>query len=437
MIDASTLIPLFGALLLGALSLYLLLLILGQLSQARSRRRYQDAERDRLWALTQQQLAQVEHDQASGRAAWEGTRKFVVSDKVEEAKDICSFYLSPHDGKPLASYQPGQFLTFQLHIPGQPKPVVRCYSLSDAPPRCGQEDVAVTQENNRYRVSIKRIPPPRDNPDAPPGLSSGYFHDQINPGDILDVKAPGGHFFLDTSHERPVVLIGGGIGITPVLSMLNYLVATGSKREIWFYLGVINSIDQPMKEHLATLRSQPNINIRICYSNPLEGDVEGKDYDVKGWVGVDLFKEDLGVNNYDFYICGPPPMMSMVTANLGEWGVPDSRIHFEAFGPASVKKPGQKQAEPEKKEEAIEITFARSEKTLTWTGEHENLLEFGLEHDIPMDSGCRAGTNCGSCTTAIHKGEVDYVGDPNTADVESGACLTCCAIPKGPLTLDA
>ena len=116
---------------------------------------------------------------------------------------VCSFYLQPHDEKPIPGFDPGQFLTFQLNIPAQPKAVVRCYSLSDAP------------RPDMYRVSIKRVPPPRDNPDAPPGLSSNHFHDNVKVGDILDVKEPSGRFFLDMSKlpdavRRPYEMRGQG-----------------------------------------------------------------------------------------------------------------------------------------------------------------------------------------------------------------------------------
>ena len=91
--------------------------------------------------------------------SWNGLRKFQISNKVMEAAGTCSFYLAPHDGKPLPPFEPGQFLTFNLNIPGQAKPVVRCYSLSDSP-----------NHPETYRVTIKRAPPPRDRPELPPGL---------------------------------------------------------------------------------------------------------------------------------------------------------------------------------------------------------------------------------------------------------------------------
>ena len=111
--------------------------------------------------------------------AWNGYRKFRVSKKQIEAKDQCSFYLTPHDGRPVPPFQPGQFLTFRLDIPDQKKAVIRCYSLSDS------------SRPNNYRVTIKRVPPPRDS-DHPPGLSSNFFHDQCGGGRDIGCQSAGG-----------------------------------------------------------------------------------------------------------------------------------------------------------------------------------------------------------------------------------------------------
>ncbi len=151
--------------------------------------------------------------------------------------------------KPLPSFDPGQYLTFRLDIPGQSKPVMRCYSLSDNP------------KPEFYRVSIKAAPPPLETPDAPPGLSSNYFHDYIQEGDILDVKAPGGHFFLDTGKHTPVVLIGGGIGLTPVLSMVNQIVKSGSMRETHLFYGVRNGAHHVMKKDLRRIARKNRTSI--------------------------------------------------------------------------------------------------------------------------------------------------------------------------------
>ncbi len=362
-------------------------------------------------------------DDERARLSWNGFRKFRIVSKVKETHDITSFYLSPHDGKSLPGFLPGQFLTFQFHIPGNAQPVVRCYSLSDSP-----------YHPERYRVSIKKVPPPRDEPNAPAGLVSNYFHENINEHDIVDVKAPSGHFCLSMTEKTPIVLLAGGVGITPLLSMLNALAEIESQREIWFFLGVRNKKEHMMKEHLEKVAKENlNVNLKIFYSSPENEDVKGEDYHVQGRVAVEKIRSFLPSNNYDFYICAPPPMVKDLRADLAAWGVPKVNIHFEAFGPATVKKC---QTDSSKKEiPKIDIRFTKSGKILPWNPNLTSLLEFAEKNGIPLDSGCRAG-NCGTCLTAIKNGEVTYVGEPGSPP-EEGSCLACIAIPKGNLTLDA
>lgn len=367
-------------------------------------------------------LAQISVQEAQ---AWSGYRKFRIEGKVLEAESICSFYLSPHDGKPLPPFLPGQYLTFRLAIPGQPREVTRCYSLSDSP-----------EHTDYYRVTIKRLPPPPNDPQGKAGLVSSYFHDQLQVGDFVDVKAPAGHFHLDVEHHGPVVLIGGGIGVTPVLSMLNYVAAAPGKRETWFFYGVRNSREHIMKDYLRELAAQhQNIRVVICYSDPLPEDRVGIDYDYAERVSVELLKRVLKVSNFDFYICGPPPMMESLTRDLAAWNVPEDRIHFEAFGPASVRKVSRASRAAGSDAPGIELRFARSGKKLVWTEGAGSLLEFAEANGIRIESGCRAG-NCGTCATAVREGEFTYLTAPG-ADVEKGSCLACIAVPKTALSLDA
>jgi hypothetical protein len=382
--------------------------------------------RKRIDQITDQQRLNREKTDAS----WNGFRKFEIMRKNPEGGGICSFYLTPHDKKPLPPFDPGQYLTFQLPIPGQRKPIIRCYSLSDSP-----------HHQNYYRVSIKAVPPPRDQPEAPPGLSSNFFHDSLNEDDILDVKAPGGHFFLDTTKHTPVVLIGGGIGLTPVLSMLNTICESGSTREVWFFYGVRNSAEHVMKEHLEQIAAEhENVHLMVCYSNPGDDDVAGRDYQHAERVSVNLFQRVLPSSNYDFYMCGPPPMMNTLVPELAAWGVPEKNIHFEAFGPATVKKATPEKNAEEKAAaaaaaESIEVVFAKSGKTVQWDSEADSILDFAEENDIAIDFGCRAG-NCGTCITAVRAGDVKYVVEPGAAP-EAGSCLACISVPKSSITLDA
>ena len=248
--------------------------------------------------------------------SWEGFKEFIVQDRQTEDGNnaVCSFYLVPTDGKPLATFRPGQFLTFKLQIedpiPHELKSVVRCYSLSDAP------------RPDHYRVSIKRIPAPVDQPHVPPGVSSSFFHDHVQEGSRLLVKAPSGHFHLMEDNPLPIVLIGGGIGITPMLSILNTVLESGVNREIWLYYGVCNSDEHIMKEHLLTLaRTHNSFHLHVCYSAPNENDVEGVDYQHNGRVAITLLRATLKLMRYQFYVCGPKPMMESLVPGLEEWGV--------------------------------------------------------------------------------------------------------------------
>ncbi len=390
-------------------------------------RRGFELEAELLRARVDQIIDQIQLDSRSEKVYWNGFRKFQVVLKVKETEDITSFYLSPHDGKPLPPFLPGQYLTFKLNIPGQPKPVIRCYSLSDSP-----------NHSDYYRVTIKRLPAPEDNPDASPGLGSNFFHDFLNERDIIDVKAPSGHFYLDMSKQSPVVLIGGGVGITPVLSMLNTITEKNlrgekSKRETWFFLGVQNSADHLMKDHLETVAGDnQNVHLHVCYSRPGKNDpLEGDHYHGEHITG-NLLKRVLPSNNYEFYICAPPKMIESIRKDLADWGVPVNNIHYEAFNSDTIKK--LMAAELTETESNIQVTFERSQKTLQWNPAAGSLLNFAEENGIMLDSGCRAG-NCGTCLTAIKRGLVNYVVEPGTKP-EARSCLTCISVPKTDLTLD-
>ena len=426
--ELNLIVNLAAAAVFGAIAAYILVLTVRQAHGRSMMARLAKSEQQLLDLRISDLIERSRLERMREELSWGGWRKFEIAQRVDEGGDVCSFVLAPHDKRLLPPFMPGQYLTFQLKLPGQTKPAVRCYSLSDAPATEG------------YRISVKRQVPPRDETKADvTKSSSNWLHSTVREGDILDVKAPSGHFFLDPSQHQPVVLIGGGVGITPVLSMLNTLVARDSEQEIWFFYGVRNGREHIMKEHLERIANEHlNVRMHVCYSDPEETDREGKDFQHKGRVGVDLFKKLVPSNNYDFLFCGPPPMMTSLYEGLHEWGVPDKHIHFEAFGPASVRRVGQatqSQADPSVAPKNFEIVFARSGKTVAWSGEFDSLLDLAEANGIPMESGCRAG-NCGTCVAAVKFGDVSYAITPGYPR-ESGTCLTCCSVPKSNLTIDA
>ena len=423
-----------AAILIGSalIALVAVQVILGTVTSvlALSRQRKQNSLSD-LFMMERIEAARARRERES-QNAWNGFRKFVVRQKIEEAKGTASFYLEPHDGKPLPAFKPGQFLTFRLDVPDEPKPVIRCYSLSDGP------------RSDRYRVTIKRVPAPRKVPDAPPGLISNFFHDHIHEGDILDVRAPSGHFFMDTQAKPSAVLIAGGVGITPMVSMLRAIADSGSERQAVLFYGVRNGGDHALKAELKELSSN-NRNIRIvtCYSGPRDGqDVKGQDYDEACRVSVDVMKEYLKTSNHRYFMCGPPPFMQSVTDQLGEWGVPADDIFSEAFGPASIKAKSEKPrdaVEPVAGDAAavqVKVTFSRSGKEISWdVGKDSTLLELAESNGVEINSGCRTG-GCGTCKVAFKSGSVKYESQPD-CDIESGCGLACVACPDGDLVVDA
>ncbi len=412
------------------LGVTLILLVAGQLGLgllATLRRVRVDAQRQALdLSRFKEELATLR--ELRGKLAqeplpWNGFRKFVVSRKVVESANVCSFHLTPHDAKPLPAFKPGQYVTFRLPGPHQSGQLIRCYSLSDHP------------QQTHYRVSIKRAPAPAGAA-APAGLSSGIFHDQIREGDILDLRAPAGNFTLEPTDPDPVVLIGGGIGLTPIFSMLATLAHQQSRRSVWFFYGLRNGREHLFKTELAAIaRDNPHVQVRICYSQPDPDDRLGEDYHLPGRVTVDLLRRELPSNNYRFYYCGPGPMMEALTSGLKLWGVPDTHLHFEAFGPLSVKRVSQATAAGAAAPPRYLVTFRKSGTALPWDGAHASLLDLAEHVGVVIASGCRAG-NCGTCAVAMQSGEVSYIQPPGSPP-EARTCLTCIAQPKGDIVLDA
>ena len=349
----------------------------------------------------------------------------------DNAHSQCSFYLAPADGAALPPFMPGQFLTFLLQVAGLgntrsgQRPVTRCYSLSDRP------------DPAHYRVTIKRVPPPAGQPDAPAAGASNYFHDHAQVGDLLQVKAPSGHFHIDIASQTPVVLIGGGIGITPMMSMLLWCLAEQPTRKVYLYYGLRNGAEHAFKQVLEQLAvAHRQLNLQVVYSRPAPQDVLGRDYQHAGHVNVALLRQQLPLGSHQFYICGPAPLMESLVPELLAWGVPQQDVHFEAFGPASVRLP----AEPSPSDttllaQSVEVRFTRSGRTLRWDGQPFNLLEFAERHGVAVESGCRSG-GCGSCQTRVTKGSVTYASPPDH-DPAPGHCLLCVAKPSSDLELEA
>ncbi|WP_249226813.1 NO-inducible flavohemoprotein [Alicyclobacillus mengziensis] len=256
-------------------------------------------------------------DTESQPAGWNGFRNFVVDKKVQESDVITSFYLKPEDNKSIPEFIPGQYITVKMEVDGEPYTHLRQYSLSDRP------------GVGYYRISVKREDSPKSG--IPAGVVSSYLHSQVEEGDILPITAPAGDFHLDMAQDTPVVLMSGGVGLTPLMSMLNTLVEQSS-REVTFVHAAINGNVHAFKNHVQETKKQAlNVRSFVIYEKPTEQDVKEHAFAKDGYITLDWMTENLP-KDADFYFCGPTPFMKAVNLALKQWGVPSDKIHYEFFG---------------------------------------------------------------------------------------------------------
>ena len=253
---------------------------------------------------------------------WTGFKRFVVKKREAASDNIVSLYLAPEDGQPLQAHQPGQYITVRL-TPQDGEPVMRNYSLSNRPGA------------DYFRISVKRELAVVDG--APNGVCSNHLHDRIQERDVLELAPPCGEFTLQTRDEtqRPLVLMAGGVGITPLLSMLYAALEAQPGREVIFIQCALNSAVRPFAEELVALqRDYTNLCTHLRLSEPSESDRHQGDYDSEGFLDAALLDELLGERHADFYLCGPAPMLKHAWQLLKTRGVDEADIHFEFFGPA-------------------------------------------------------------------------------------------------------
>ncbi len=268
----------------------------------------------------------IYEEQASVPGGWNGTREFVVARKVAESDIVTSFYLKPADDGPLPPFKPGQYITVFLEHPTTPTSP-RNYSLSDS------------ADQSHYRISVKREE--RLTGGAPDGLISNLLHDAVEEGHQIQLGPPCGEFTIEPDEvTKPVVLIAGGIGVTPLLSMAKSIIAANPNASVHFLQAARNSSVHAFAEEISALaQTGANFHIKTIYDAPLAGDVEDGRCDEAGFVTTDLLREWTPFAEADYYFCGPKPFMQGVHASLQELGVPADRISYEFFGPKEELQP--------------------------------------------------------------------------------------------------
>jgi nitric oxide dioxygenase len=245
---------------------------------------------------------------------WTGWRDFVVVEKIRESAVITSFVLAPKDGGAVIPHKPGQYLTFRFDLP-EASNEKRNYSISAGP------------NGRTYRISVKR---------EDLGAASRFLHDQIQVGDVLSTTPPAGDFFLADQPTRPVVLLSGGVGLTPMVSMIEHIAKEHPELEAHFVHGALNSDVHALDGHVRTLaKDHGGVTVTTFYSDPLAGDRAGETHDVDGYISIDWLAANTPLAEADIYLCGPTPFLKAFVTGLTGAGVPADRIHYEVFGPTA------------------------------------------------------------------------------------------------------
>lgn len=241
---------------------------------------------------------------------WKGFKECRVFKIVQEDNNVKSFYLNFDDGIKMPKFTAGQFIAVRVKNEDGTFSKTRQYTLS------------LNHQEDFYRISVKR---------EDEGTLSKKLCDEINEGDIIEITMPMGKFILKESN-KPLVLLGGGIGVTPMLTMAYD--AINKDREIHFIYIIPNAKNHSFKEEIELLKTNKNIKKTIFYTRPFDNEELNKDFDVKGRMTKEWMIENLPKDG-EFYFCGPVAFMKNVYQNLISIGVTAEQINYEMFGPGA------------------------------------------------------------------------------------------------------
>lgn len=280
------------------------------------------------WEVAYNQLASIMsgHEQklyskqVQKNGGWTGWRPFIIKERIIESSEITSFHLYPADRGPVADFVPGQYISVRLFIPELDLLQPRQYSISNAP------------NGQYYRISVKKERSLNLNPD---GIISNRLHDFVNIGDVIEVSAPSGNFILNMDNENPVVFISGGVGQTPLISMLENLMNSGSKKQKTWIHGCRNQDVHAFKEMVESWEVNDQAFQKHIFYSDVNGDIDSANL-YQGWVNLSLLADDVLPTNAEYYICGPGAFITSHYNELLKKGVSKTSIHYEEFGPLTL-----------------------------------------------------------------------------------------------------
>lgn len=271
------------------------------------------------WAAAYQQLADLLMAAEASRyeaiamapGGWQGARVFTVLRRVVESREITSFYLAPTDGKPVIRHLPGQYIGLRLMVNGQE--IRRNYSLSAA------------ADGTTYRISVKR---------EPGGVASNYLHDGVVEGTQVDLFPPSGHFTL-THSPKPLVLISGGVGITPTLAMAQAALEHDGRPVVFIHYARNAQVQGFQGMLQAWGEAYPQFRSHVVHAQACHTPEQAPD--AVGYPSAEHLQAWLPCNrDLDAYLLGPTPFMAFMKRTLQGLGVPAAQTHYEFFGPAEA-----------------------------------------------------------------------------------------------------
>jgi ferredoxin-NADP reductase len=347
---------------------------------------------------------------------WSGRLR--VARIFRETPDVKTFRLmNPLGGVLPFAFLPGQFLTLTVLTDG--KPVRRTYTIASSPTQHDYVEVTVKHETG--------------------GVVSGYLHDQVKEGDLLDCSGPSGSFVFTGRECKCILLIGGGVGITPLMSVIRYLTDRAWAGDVYLIYGVHTPQDIIFREEVEYLaRRHPNFRAIVTVSHPEGTDWAGE----KGRITKELIAKSVpDLASRYVHLCGPVPLMEAVRKELAELGVPTERIKTEAFGPALGKPVPEPSAPPTPPTGAAvalpTVTFARSHKAAPLPSD-KTVLDVADQVGVPIDNSCRVGT-CGTCRVKLLSGTVTMAVEDGLepGDKENNIILACQAKAAADVSVEA
>ena len=344
------------------------------------------------------------------QSRWTGTKQFSIACIERESWETVTLRLVPIDGKAPPGFAPGQHIEVTAgQLVTDAESGTRSYSLS------GAVDAA---QGDALRITVKRE-----------GVVSRHLVDAAVVGDVVDVTAPAGRFRLPTEPDLPVVLVAGGVGITPFMGYLEHMARERPDAEIHLLYSSRDKEHEIFGERLRDLAAaMPGLRVRTYFTRPTPDDLRGINYHEPGRITADAVAAELIERRARIYVCGPDAMITDLRTGLVERGVPAYDIFSERFTtPAPTWEP-----DPSARHR---VTFARSGRTADWQASAGTLLDLAEREGVAISAGCRSG-ECETCMVSVSAGSVRYLvaeADPD----DDGQCLACQAVPVSDLTLDA